>query len=187
MLKYISLIASVLLYTSCLNFTSMNNHKPPRAKKEPKELIVHNDKRIDNYFWMRLSDKQKESKEPDQQTQNVINYLNAENKYLKEKMSHTEELQDALFNEIKNRIKKDDSSVPVKVQNYSYYSRYEKDKEYPFYCRKKNNHPQEEIILDVPNMAKGYAYYALGGRSISPNENLLVFGVDTRYFNLLKI
>ena len=179
MLKYIFLIASVLLYTSCLNFTSMNNHKPPRAKKEPKELIVHDDKRIDNYFWMRLSDKQKESKEPDQQTQNVIDYLNAENKYLKEKMSHTEELQDALFNEIKNRIKKDDSSVPVKVQNYSYYSRYEKDKEYPFYCRKQNNHPQEEIILDVPNMAKGYAYYALGGRSISPNENLLVFGVDT--------
>ncbi len=162
-----------------MNFTSMNNHKPPRAKKEPKELIVHDDKRIDNYFWMRLSDKQKESKEPDQQTQNVIDYLNAENKYLKEKMSHTEELQDALFNEIKNRIKKDDSSVPVKVQNYSYYSRYEKDKEYPFYCRKQNNHPQEEIILDVPNMAKGYAYYALGGRSISPNENLLVFGVDT--------
>ena len=179
MLKYISLIASILLYTSCMNFTSMNNHKPPRAKKEPKELIVHDDKRIDNYFWMRLSDKQKESKEPDQQTQNVIEYLNAENKYLKEKMSHTEELQDALFNEIKNRIKKDDSSVPVKVQNYSYYSRYEKDKEYPFYCRKQNNHPQEEIMLDVPNMAKGYAYYALGGRSISPNENLLVFGVDT--------
>ncbi len=179
MFKYTSLIISVLLYTSCLNFTSMNNHKPPRAKKEPKELIVHDDKRIDNYFWMRLSDKQKESKEPDQQTQNVIDYLNAENKYLKEKMNHTEELQDALFNEIKNRIKKDDSSVPVKVQNYSYYSRYEKDKEYPFYCRKQNNHTQEEIILDVPNMAKGYAYYALGGRSISPNENLLVFGVDT--------
>ena len=179
MLKYTFLIASVLLYASCLNFTSMNNHKPPRAKKEPKELIVHDDKRIDNYFWMRLSDKQKESKEPDQQTQNVIDYLNAENKYLKEKMSHTEELQDTLFNEIKNRIKKDDSSVPVKVQNYSYYSRYEKDKEYPFYCRKQNNHTQEEIILDVPNMAKGHAYYALGGRSISPNENLLVFGVDT--------
>lgn len=179
MLKYISLIVSVLLYTSCLNFTSMNNHNPPRAKKKPKELIIHDDKRIDNYFWMRLSDKQKESKEPDLQTQNVIDYLNAENKYLKEKMSHTEELQDTLFNEIKNRIKKDDSSVPVKVQNYSYYSRYEKDKEYPFFCRKQNNHLQEEIILDVPSMAKGYAYYALGGRSISPNENLLVFGVDT--------
>ena len=54
-------------------------------------------------------------------------------------MSHTNELQETLFNEIKNRIKKDDSSVPVKIKNYSYYSRYEKDKEYPFYCRKQNH------------------------------------------------
>ena len=179
-MKHTSLILSLVLYTSCLNFDSMNNYTPPKAKKEPKELVIHNEKRIDNYFWMRLSDKQKESKEPDQQTKNVLDYLNSENRYLKEKMSHTNELQETLFNEIKNRIKKDDSSVPVKIKNYSYYSRYEKDKEYPFYCRKQNHdNAQEEIMLDVPSMAKEYAYYALGGRSVSPNENLLVFGVDT--------
>ena len=180
MLKNTGLLLSIILCTSCLNFNSMNDHQPPKANKEPQELIIHNDKRIDNYFWMRLSDEQKESKKPDQQTQNVLDYLNAENAYLKDKMSHTNELQETLFNEIKNRIKKDDSSVPVKIKNYSYYSRYEKDKEYPFYCRKENNdNSQEQIMLDVPNMAKEYAYYALGGRSVSPDENMLVFGVDT--------
>jgi len=158
----------------------MNNHILPKAPKQPKELSIHGDNRIDNYFWMRLSDEQKESKNPDKQTQNVIDYLNAENDYLKQKMGHTDELQKALFQEIKNRIKKEDSSVPVKIKNYSYYIRYEKDKEYPFYCRKLNTkNTTEEIMLNVPEMAKEHAYYAVGGQSISPNENLLIYGIDT--------
>tara|TARA_B100001250_G_scaffold413405_1_gene447422 strand:- start:577 stop:2664 length:2088 start_codon:yes stop_codon:yes gene_type:complete len=158
----------------------MTNHKPPQAHKEAKELSIHGDTRIDNYFWMRLSDKQKESKIPDQQTKKVVDYLNAENAYLKHKMHHTAELQNNLFNEIKDRIKKDDSSVPITINNYSYYSRYEKDKEYPFYCRKSNKHnADEEIMLNVPEMAKEYPYYSVGGQSVSPNEKLLAYGVDT--------
>ena len=78
----------------------MNNHILPKAPKQPKELSIHGDNRIDNYFWMRLSDEQKESKNPDKQTQNVIDYLNAENDYLKQKMGHTDKLQKALFQEI---------------------------------------------------------------------------------------
>ena len=135
----------------------MERYDTPKAEKQPKKLLIHNDERIDNYFWMRLSDEQKEAKKADQQTQNVIDYLNAENRYLKNKMQHTEELQENLFNEIKDRIKKDDSSVPVKIKDYSYYTRYEKDKEYPFYCRKSiETNSEEEIILNVPKMAKGY-------------------------------
>ena len=158
----------------------MKTENIPIAKKEPKVLSIHGDERIDNYFWMRLSDKQKESKNPDQQTQSVLDYLNTENKYLKSKMKHTEELQLNLFNEIKSRIKKDDSSVPVKIDNYSYYTRYEKDKEYPFHCRKLiNGESKEEIMLDVSDMAKDYSYYAIGGKSISLDHNLLAYAVDT--------
>ena len=67
----------------------MNTENIPIAKKEPKVLSIHGDERIDNYFWMRLSDEQKESKNPDQQTQSVLDYLNTENKYLKSKMKHS--------------------------------------------------------------------------------------------------
>ena len=89
--------------------------KAPIANKKPYKTQTHNLGRIDNYHWMRLSDKQKEAKTPDQQTQNVIDYLNSENQYLKNQMKATEGLQKTLFNEIKDRIKKDDSSVPVKI------------------------------------------------------------------------
>ena len=126
----------------------MKQHTPPIAKKQPHTMSMHGDERIDNYYWMRLSDEQKESKKPDEQTKDVLDYLHAENNYLKHKMKHTNKLQETLFNEIKDRIKKDDSSVPVKIDNYLYYSRYEKDKEYPFHCRKHHDTLQEEIMLN---------------------------------------
>ena len=179
-MKYFFVTLTLILCISCSNLDSMTNQKPPKPHKEAKELSIHGDTRIDNYFWMRLSDKQKKSKIPDQQTKKVIDYLNAENAYLKHKMHHTNELQNNLFNEIKDRIKKDDSSVPITINNYSYYSRYEKDKEYPFYCRKSNKHnSDEEIMLNVPEMAKEYPYFAVGGLSVSPNEKLLAYGIDT--------
>ena len=178
-MKNFLLTLFLMTFISCSNFDSMNIQSPPIAHKEEKKLSIHNDERIDHYFWMRLTDAQKESKNPDEQTKKVVDYLNAENQYLKSKMSHTNDFQNTLFNEIKDRIKKDDSSVPVKINNYTYYSRYEKDKEYPFYCRKPINNSVEQIMLNVPEMAKNHEYYAVGGQSISPNENLLVYGVDT--------
>ena len=179
-MQYFLIIWILIFYVGCSNIDSMTHQTPPQADKEIREFSIHNDTIIDNYFWMRLSDKQKKSKIADEQTQKVLDYLNAENEYLQYKMSHTTKLQTTLFNEIKDRIKKDDSSVPVTVGNYSYYSRYEKDKEYPFYCRKVNkNNATEEIMLNVSEMAKKYAYYAIGGQSVSTNENLLAYGVDT--------
>ncbi|RPG60137.1 MAG: S9 family peptidase [Flavobacteriales bacterium TMED191] len=169
-----------ILLTCCMNKDKSNYVEPPIAKKYPEKLSIHGDERLDNYYWMRLTDKQKEAKNPDQQTKDVLNYLNAENQYLKSKMKHTESLQEKLFNEIKNRIKKDDSSVPITINNYSYYTRFEKDKEYPFHCRKKiKDQSQEEIMLDVSKMAVNFDYFSVVGLSVSPDEKLLIYGVDT--------
>lgn len=169
-----------ILFTCCMNKEKSISIDAPVAQKISKKLSIHGDERIDNYYWMRLSDKQKESSSPDQQTKDVLNYLNAENQYLKSKMQHTESLQEKLFNEIKNRIKKDDSSVPIAINNYSYYTRFEKDKEYPFHCRKKiKDQAQEEIMLDVSKMAENFDYFSVVGLSVSPDEKLLIYGVDT--------
>ncbi|MFD1293426.1 S9 family peptidase [Lutibacter holmesii] len=154
--------------------------EPPIAKKIAEELVIHDDTRIDNYFWMRLSDAQKTAETPDEQTQDVLDYLNAENEYLTTVMSHTEDLQDKIYNEIIGRIKKDDQSVPVNDNGYSYYTRYEKGDDYALYCRKKiENNTAEEIMLNGPEMAKGFSYYGIGRRSVSPNNKLLSFGIDT--------
>jgi|TARA_R110002110_G_scaffold64434_8_gene178050 oligopeptidase B len=151
----------------------------PVAKKIPDTLTIHNDTRIDNYFWMRLSDEQKNAENPDAQTQDVLDYLNAENEYLKESMSHTEKLQEKLYKEIVGRIKKDDQSVPVNDNGYSYYSRFEEGDDYSLYCRTKIGEDKEEIMLNGPQMAEGFAYFGIGSSDVSPNNKLMSFAIDT--------
>lgn len=176
-----------LIFAACQDQAPMEKESTPQqlpdapaAQKEPHEMTIHGDTRVDNYFWMRLSDEQKKASEPDAQTQAVVDYLNAENAFTDTVMADTRTLQDELYEEIVGRIKQDDQSVPFKKDGYWYYSRYEEGKEYPLYCRKKESlEAQEEIMLNVPEMAEGYTYYAVGGNSISTNNTLLAFGVDT--------
>lgn len=152
----------------------------PVARKEAKELVTHEDKRVDDYFWMRLSDEQKNAETPDAQTKEVLDYLNAENEYLEGMMAHTSVLQEKLYEEIIGRIQQTDQSVPVKKKGYYYYSRYEEGLDYAFNCRKKDDENAiEEIMLNQNEMAEGLSYFSVGGQSVSPDNKLLVYGVDT--------
>lgn len=152
----------------------------PSAKKVAHETSIHGLTLHDDYHWMRLSDAQKEAETPDAQTQDVLDYLNAENTYRAEVMASTEGLQTALYDEIVGRIKQDDASVPVKDHGYWYYTRYEEGKEYALHCRRlESMEAEEQVMLNVNELAEGYAYYAIGGRSVSPDNSLLVYGVDT--------
>jgi len=159
----------------------MNQSKiPPDASMKPLELTMHNDTRIDNYYWMRLTDEQKNAKTYDSQTQEVVDYIDEENNYTQSNLSHTKKLQKTLYNEMISRIKKDDESVPYYKNGYYYYSRFEEKKEYRIHCRKKGSlEAKEEIILNENELAKGYDYFAIGGRSISPDNKWLAYGVDT--------
>lgn len=151
----------------------------PVAKKEKKELSIHEDTRVDDYFWMRLSDEQKNAETPDAQTQDVLDYLNAENDYLDKVMAHTEGFQKGLFDEIVGRIKQDDASVPVKVNGYVYYTRFEEGQDYALYCRKKGSEEgEEEIMLNGPELGEGQSYFAIGGRQVSENNELLAYSTD---------
>ena len=88
--------------------------------------------------------------------------------------------QDALFEEMKSRIKEDDTSVPYKKNGYWYITRYETGKEYPVYSRKKANlQAEEEIMFNCNEMAEGHEYFNLGGISVSPDNRMAAFGVDT--------
>ena len=142
--------------------------KPPIAKKEPKITEIHGLELKDDYFWLRFKENQE-----------VIDYLNAENDYTKEKTRHLDTFTDELFNEMKNRIKEDDESVPYKFKDYYYYNRNEKDKEYKIYCRKHLTlENEEEILLDLNALSEGLEYYKLQTFKISPNQKLLAFSVD---------
>ena len=146
----------------------MNIHTPPTVTKKPKELKIHNDVRIDNYYWLN------ERENPE-----VIDYLTKENEYTKAELASTEKFQENLFNEMKSRIKEDDQSVPYLLNSYWYITRYEKGKEYAIHTRKKETlENEEEILFDVNQMAEGYKYYSLGGISVSPNNKISSFAVD---------
>jgi oligopeptidase B len=179
---YYVLISFLLFSISCKKESPKPSKvisKGPVVKIVPDTLTIHGDSRIDNYFWMRLSDEQKNADNPDAQTQDVLDYINAENDYLDTIMSHTKDLQKKVYDEIVSRIKKDDQSVPVTDNGYSYYSRFEEGGDYRLYCRKKIGSDVEEIMLNGPEMAKGHAYFSIRGRSVSPDNTFLTYGIDT--------
>jgi oligopeptidase B len=173
-------VAFALLFVSCTTSkkTEDKNEVPaPVAEKSPQKLSGN---RIDNYYWMKLSDEQKNADQKDEQTQKVINYLTAENEYLKEKTKHTETLQKKIYDEIIGRIKQTDESVPYKDNGYWYYTRYEEGQEYPIHCRKKESmEAPEQILLNVNEMAKGHDYYSITGLSVSEDNRLLAYAEDS--------
>ena len=141
----------------------------PKAKKIEKILSIHGDDRIDEYYWLNQRG-----------DEDVIDYLNEENDYRNEFMKDYKPLEDEIFQEIKSRIKEDDSSVPYFDNGYYYYTRYEKDKQYPIYCRKKESlEGIEEILIDANLMSKGYDYFRVGTIEISPDNKTMAYSVDT--------
>ncbi|MEM6894020.1 MAG: S9 family peptidase [Bacteroidota bacterium] len=167
-----------LFIAACLTFVlackkektqSMEENQPPVAKKIAKELTLHNDTRVDNYYWMN-----------DRTDQAVLDYLTAENDYYEKTTAHTKDFQKALFEEMKGRIKEDDSSVPYKLNGYWYVTRYETNKEYPIFSRHEEtlDNP-EQILFDCNLLAKDHEFFNLRGISISPDNTLASFGVDT--------
>ncbi|EKB03212.1 hypothetical protein HMPREF9711_02539 [Myroides odoratimimus CCUG 3837] len=141
----------------------------PIATVRPHELTAHNHTRIDNYFWLN-----------DRENQEVIDYLNAENAYYEGQTAHTNAFQADLFEEMKSRIKEDDSSVPYFYNGYYYITRFEKGKDYPIFSRKQGSlEADEEIMFDCNVMAEGHSYFHLRGINVSEDNQWVAFGVDT--------
>lgn len=184
---YITIVA--FLATTSVAWAQISEVQKPSASSYPEApdamqkdsvLTIHGDSRNDPYFWMRLSDEQKMAEEPDAQTQKVLDYLKAENAYTKTVMQDTDSLQKELYEEIVGRIKKTDESVPYFKNGYWYYTRYEKGNEYPIYARKKGSmEAEEQVLLNVNELAKGHDYFNVTGLQVSQDNKLLAFGVDT--------
>jgi oligopeptidase B len=180
LLKFSALIC-VIFAAGCKSDIKMNKKvKTPKAEIQAKSLTIHNSTRIDNYFWMRLTDEQKIAKNKDVQTQKVEAYLNSENEYFNQVTASTNNFQKELFEEMKGRIKEDDTSVPYFRNQYFYITRFEKGSQYPIYSRKKENlEANEEILFNVNEEAKGHEYFQLGGLNVSSDNNLVAFATDT--------
>ncbi|MDG1974439.1 MAG: S9 family peptidase [Flavobacteriaceae bacterium] len=142
---------------------------PPSAKKIPKELKRFDSKRVDNYFWLKNRDDSE-----------VIEYLEKENDYFKKMTSDTEDFQEIIYKEIKNKIKEDDQSVPYFLNGYWYLTKYQMNKNYPVYLRRKSDlNSTDQILFDCNLLAEGYEYFNLSNIKISPNNKFAAYSIDT--------
>ncbi len=168
-MRFIELLTIVVLAGIFLMNCQKEKMQPPMAKKIAHRDTLFNDVRVDYYHWLR-----------DRQNPEVISYLKAENNYTEAMMAHTKNLQEKLYQEMVSRIKETDLSVPVKKDDYYYYTRTQKGLQYPIFCRKKGDlQAAEEILLDQNELAKGHQFFNIGVFSISPNHRYLAYSIDT--------
>ncbi len=144
--------------------------QPPAPTRRPIRRILHGDVRIDDYHWLR-----------NREDRQVIAYLEAENAYTAEVMRDAEPLQEALFREMRRRIQETDSTAPVQDGGYWYYRRTVAGLDYPIYCRRAHSlEGEEEILLDVNELAAGHAFCEVGEFAVSPDHSLLAYALDRK-------
>lgn len=165
------LFVSTMFVISCNNEIKpplKNSIIPPVADKIPVSFKKFNDIRIDDYYWL------KERENPE-----VIDYLERENDYYEKMTSHTLDLQNKLFKEIKDKIKEDDESVPYFLNGYWYKTKYKEGLDYPVYTRFKDSlNNNEEILFDCNELAKKHDYFNLSNFQISPDNKIVAFSTD---------
>ena len=178
----LSVASAALVALGCQNAPPEMNATalaPPVAAKKPFEITTHGHTRTDEYHWMRLSEDQRNAKEPDAHTREVVAHLDAENAYCETMMAPVKQLREELFKELRARIKETDLSVPYRENGYWYHSRYEEGKEYAVQVRRKDlPGAPEEDFLDENKLAVGTTYYDLGDFEISPKNNLVCYSED---------
>jgi oligopeptidase B len=145
---------------------------PPRAEQRPYSYERHGIKVEDRYFWL------KDQSYPKIDDEDVLSYLKAENAYFEAAMKPHRPLIDTLFEEMKGRIKEDESSVPVKDGAWLYWWAFKPGAQYRTWYRKPVAGGPDQVILDEAAEAEGKEYYRLGDMEVSPDGKLAAILVD---------
>ena len=158
-----------LVCNKTMTISSKNSIFPPIAKKNPIYLKKFDSVRLDNYYWLN-----------DRENPEVLDYLERENKYYESMTINTKDFQKKIFEEIKNKIKEDDQSVPYFLNGYWYITKFKENKDYPIYVRKKVSLDAiDELLFDCNKLAKGHEYFNLSNIRVSPNNKYAAFSTDT--------
>ncbi len=165
LMKTTIIIACFSMLAAC----GADKPEAPAAAKQPTELKMHGDTRVDEYYWLR------ERENPE-----VIRYLEQENAYTDSILGEHADFEKRLIEEMKSRIAQVDQSAPVRHGDYFYYRRYEEGKEHPIYCRREGSmDAEEEVLLDVNVGAEGHDFYSVQGFKVSPDHKTFGYAVDT--------
>ncbi|MCY3822184.1 MAG: S9 family peptidase [Gammaproteobacteria bacterium] len=147
---------------------------PPVADRRAHTFTRHGIEVNDPYHWLR------DQSYPTVDDDDVIAYLEAENRYFDSVMEPHKELTQALFEEIKARQKPDDESVPLKDGNHYYQWQFAPGAQYRTWTRWPVDDPGAvETVLDEVALAEGHEYFALGSFSVSHDGRYLAYSTDT--------
>ena len=140
----------------------------PRLDKKPKDVSVHGDARVDEYFWLR-----------EKENPAVLAHLKAENAHTEAVLAPALALREKLYQEMAGRMKEDDSSAPVPLLGWLWYERMEKGKQHPVLCRRKDAAvTEEQVVIDVNQLAEGKEYTLLEDYQVSASGARLVYLMD---------
>ena len=154
--------------------------KPPVARKDRRETVLHGITLTDEYAWLR-----------DKDSSEVTEYLKAENAYAEALTGDLAPLREQLYNEMLSHIKQTDESAPYREGDWWYYVRTEEGKQYSIFCRVPDGreagtsgpvHKDEQIILDGNQLAEGQPFFAIGATDISDDGRWLAYTTDITGF-----
>jgi oligopeptidase B len=169
MCSQILLIMTVsLALGGCVHKSSQD---APQPDKVPHHLTKFDNLRIDNYFWLK-----------DRGNPKVIAHLEAENSLTERTLAPVKVLEETLFQEMKRRTKEDDASVPVKKGPFEYWVKHVPGGQYPVFLRRLRSAPTsgEQVLIDGNERAKGHDFFQSTSPIISPNQEIMAFGIDTK-------
>ncbi len=191
------LVAAATLFSGCtmtqntaepapLTSAAASLPAPPVAARVDHEITQLGRTRNDPYNWLKDDNWQEVMREPSLLKPEIRGYLEAENAYTKARVEDpTTSLREELFNEMRGRIKEDDSSVPSIHSGWAYYTRFREGGEYAIYARKPaadafTDGGEETILLDGDAMGEDQDYFAFGDIEASPDHKTLAYGTDTK-------
>ncbi len=161
--------------------------KPPVARKDPHRIEQLGRARVDDYAWMKDDNWQQVLRDPSLVRADVRAHLEAENAYTAAMLTGTEALQAAMFEEMKGRIKQDDSSVPAPDGPWDYYVRYETGAQHPVYARRPRGGGAEAVLIDVEALAAGKAFFEVAAAEQSPDHALFAYAADEQGSEVCRI
>ena len=165
----------------------MTRSKPPIAARRPTSRVVHGETLSDDYAWLRDANWRDVMRDPARLDREIRTYLEAENVHAEEWLGELDELKRALVAEMRGRIKEDDSTVPARDGPFAYFVRYREGGQHPLLCRRASAGGADEILIDGDALAKGLAYFQLGGGAHSPDHQRFAWAADDAGSEYFKI
>jgi oligopeptidase B len=170
-LESVLVAASLVLASSASSEEMKQMPRPPVATMKVHDVRSPNGTRADEYYWLRDDTRTDAA---------ILAHLTAENAYTDAMLAHVKPLQDKLYAEITARIRQDDVTVPYRKRGYWYYKRFDAGEEYPVHARKAGSlQADEEVLLDLDELARGHDFYDVAELEVSPDNRLLAYAEDT--------